>query len=159
MATEVRRPIWKRPTAIAGAVIPLIVAVVVAVLASVGETPRLDASSEARLRASLERMTAGMSDAQKKEFYADCIELTLPDTMKSAFQLTFLHDRPLWSNGPRMFKPLKGMTAAEIHRKAEGARRASRVRGDQAAVSQPTNLFQACRRPSGKPRCRDPSPE
>ena len=130
-----KRPIWKRPGVIASIAMPLIIAVFFAVLAAVGETPRLDASSEVTLGDSLQRMTAGMSDAQKKEFLADCVELTLPDTMKSAFQLAFLSNGPAASNGPRMYKTLQGMNAQEIHRKAEAARRSSRNADNHPAAS------------------------
>ncbi len=118
---KARRPRWMKPIAIVSIAVPLIIAIVFIVLASVGETPRLDASSEASLETSLQRMTEGMSDAQRKEFLADCMDLTLPDTLRSAFQHAFLSNGPPASNGSRMFKPLQGMTAADIHRKAEAA--------------------------------------
>ena len=95
-------------------------------------------------------MTAGMSDAKKKEFLADCMELTLPDTMKSAFQLAFLSNGPPASNGPRMFKPLQGLTAAEIHRKAEMARRASAEAQKNAADFQAEQPLPGVPSPFGK---------
>ena len=119
---------------------PLVIAIVIAVVTSVGETPRLDASSEASLEVSLQKMTAGMSNAQKKEFLADCMELTLPNTMKSAFERAFLSNGPPATTGPRMYRPLQGMNAAEIHRKAEGIRRAARRRranADEPPAEQP----------------------
>jgi hypothetical protein len=75
-AIKVRRPTWKRPAVIASIATPVIIAVFFAVLAALLETPRLDASSEASLETSLQRMTSGMSDAQKKEFHGDCMDLT-----------------------------------------------------------------------------------
>jgi hypothetical protein len=139
-AIKVRRPTWKRPAVIASIATPLIIAVFFTVLAAVLETPRLDASSEASLETSLQRMTSGMSDAQKKEFRADCMDLTLPDMMKSAFQLAFLSNRPPASDGPRMFRPLQGMNAIEIHRKAEEARRARTLADDSADAQSPQPL-------------------
>jgi hypothetical protein len=136
-AIKERRPVWKRSAVIVSLVTPLVSAIMIAVLASVGEIPRLDASSQAKLEASLQRMTAEMSDAQKKEFLAECMELTVPDMMKSAFQLAFLRNRPPASNWPRMFKPLQGMNASEIHWKAKEARRASRNAEKNAAASPP----------------------
>lgn len=119
---------------------PLVIAIVIAVVASVVDKPRLDASSEASLEASLQKMTAGMSAAQKKEFLADCMELTLPDTMKSAFQRAFLSNGPPATTGPRMYRPLQGMSAAEIHRKANVARLVSqgaRTNADKPPSEQP----------------------
>jgi hypothetical protein len=139
-AIKVRRPTWKRPAVIASIATPVIIAVFFAVLAAVLETPRLDASSEASLETSLQRMTSGMSDAQKKEFHADCMDLTLPDMMKSAFQYAFLSNRPPASDGPRMFRPLQGMNAMEIHRKAEEARRARTLADDSADAQSPQPL-------------------
>jgi hypothetical protein len=139
-AIKVRRPTWKRPAVIASIATPLIIAVFFTVLAAVLETPRLDASSEASLETSLQRMTSGMSNAQKKEFRADCMDLTLPDMMKSAFQLAFLSNRPPASDGPRMFRPLQGMNAIEIHRKAEEARRARTLADDSADAQSPQPL-------------------
>jgi hypothetical protein len=136
MAIKGRRPIWKRPAVIVTAVVPVVVAVLIAVLAMVAETPRLDVASEGRLEASLQKMTTGMSDARKKEFFEDCMDLTLPDTMKSAFQHAFLQNGPAAASGPRLFKPLHGMSAAEIHRKAEEVRRAQSA-AEHSASSQP----------------------
>jgi hypothetical protein len=139
-AIKVRRPTLKRPAAIASIATPVIIAVFYAVLAALLETPRLDAPSEASLETSLQRMTSGMSNAQKKEFRADCMDLTLPDMMKSAFQLAFLSNRPPASDGPRMFRPLQGMNAIEIHRKAEEARRARTLADDSADAQSPQPL-------------------
>jgi hypothetical protein len=136
MAIKGRRTIWKRPAVIVTAVVPLVVAVLIAALATVAETPRLDATSEGRLEASLQKMTTGMSDARKKEFFEDCMDLTLPDTMKSAFQRAFLRNGAPAASGPRLFKPLHGMSAAEIHRKAEEVRRAQSA-AESSADSQP----------------------
>jgi hypothetical protein len=136
MAIKDRRPIWKRPAVILTTMVPLVVAVLLAVLATVAETPRLDATSEGRLEASLQKMTTGMSDARKQEFFEDCMDLTLPDTMMSAFQRAFLRNGPPAASGPRLFKPLQGMSAAEIHRKAEEVRRAQSA-AEQSANSEP----------------------
>jgi hypothetical protein len=139
-AIKFPRPTWKRPAVIASIATPLVIAVFFAVLATVLETPRLDASSEASLETSLQRMTSGMSDAQRKEFQADCMDLTLPDMMKSAFQYAFLSNRPPASDGHRMFRPLQGMNAMEIHRKAKKARRARTAAGDSAEAQSPQPL-------------------
>jgi hypothetical protein len=135
MASEVRRPIWKRPTTILGVTLPVFIAVLVAVMATVAEMPRLDATNAATLDASLQKITASMSDDQKKAFLADCTELTLSGTMKTAYQNAFLYEGPPESSGRKMYKPLHGMTAAEIHRKAENAREMARREAKESASS------------------------
>jgi hypothetical protein len=150
MAIKDRRPIWKRPAVILTTMVPLVVAVLLAVLATVAETPRLDATSEGRLEASLQKMTTGMSDARKQEFFEDCMDLTLPDTMMSAFQRAFLRNGPPAASGPRLFKPLQGMSAAEIHRKAEEVRRAQSA-AEQSASSEPPEPLPGVPSPFGPP--------
>ena len=128
---------------------PLVIAIVIAVAASFVEKPRLDASSTAvSLESSLQKVTAGMSDTQKKEFLADCMELTLPGTMKSAFERAFLSNGPPATTGPRMYRPLQGMTAAEIHRKAEGCAttRIARLAGDCRRATRRTVAAPVCPR-------------
>ena len=127
---------WRRSAVIA-TLAPLVIAIVIAVVASVVERPRLDASSEASLEASLQKLTAGMSDAQKKEFLGDCMELTLPDTMKSAFQRAFLSNGPPATTGPRMYRPLQGMMPPRFTarpRKCEFASRDVRANPDEPSA-------------------------
>jgi hypothetical protein len=132
--------IWKKPIVLVGMSAPLIVVVVVGLLASGMKTPRLDATSEGRLKLSMQELTSGMSDDQKKAFLSDCMFLALPDTMKATFQIAFLKDLPPAVNGARLFRPLQGMSAAEIRRKAEEGRGALRERERvpaPATVAQP----------------------
>ncbi len=84
---------------------------------------RLDASSDDALKKSLEKMTAGMTDEQKKQFLGDCMAVVLPEAMKNAFQDAFKKDKQAEpATSSKLFKPLDGMTVGEIHDRAESAR-------------------------------------
>jgi hypothetical protein len=97
----------------------MLVCAVAFLTTSCSNNTRLDASSDEALKKSMERMTAGMSDQQKKQFTEDCLTVVLLDGFKIA-----LEDKggaPLSS--AKMFKPLDGLTVAEIHDKAEEAKK------------------------------------
>jgi hypothetical protein len=85
--------------------------------------PKLDTTSTASAKESMEKMMAGMTDEQKKEFVADCMIAAGSDFMKSAFQNAFSKDRSLMPDDTTLFKPLNGLTVAEIHAKAEETRK------------------------------------
>ena len=90
-----------------------------------GGPARLDTASEESLKASKKAMTFGMTNEQQEEFADDLRAAVLLDELgkmgvgqkSTMFQM----DEP---NELEMFKPLHGMTAAQIHTKAEEVRRA-----------------------------------
>jgi hypothetical protein len=84
---------------------------------------QLDASSKDSLNDSMQKMTANMTDVQKKQFAADSMTLTMSTMMKSAFQGAFSKGSPRAPNETEMFKTLHGLTADEIHAKADEIRR------------------------------------
>ncbi len=82
--------------------------------------PRVDGSSDAAARASMDKMAEGLDDAEKKAFYSDCAVLGMGDMMKSAFGAIRRGQEP-----PKDLSPLRlldGMTRAEIHAGAEARR-------------------------------------
>lgn len=86
----------------------------------------LDTSNEAALKASIERMSAGMTKEQKEAFGKDCMAAVLPDAMKDAFSSAMKSagnktevKKPSETD---LLKPLHGLTVAQIHQKAEEAR-------------------------------------
>jgi hypothetical protein len=89
-----------------------------------GGSPRLDASSDATLEASTKRITAGMTEEQKKAFVSDMGAAVLPGAMKSVFENAFKKgaNKTPPQSGHEVFKPLHGMTASEIHAKADRER-------------------------------------
>jgi len=71
----------------------------------------------------MQKVTANMTDEQKKQFTADFMTLTMPSMMKTAFQSAFSKEGPRVPDETTMLKPLHGLTADEIHAKAEEMRR------------------------------------
>lgn len=93
--------------------------------------PRVDATSEATLKTTLEKMTAGMSDDEKKAFGADCMTVAFfsgPDGGNFGKMLTqgmsaaLKGDKSPKMDTPEIMKLLHGLTVAEIHAKAEEVR-------------------------------------
>jgi hypothetical protein len=68
---------------------------------------RLDVSSRDSLKASLERMTSGMSQDEKIDFESACKRAVAPNV--KVWETVFKPDREV-----EAFKPLHGMTATEI---------------------------------------------
>lgn len=97
---------------------------VMAVVLSGCGKPTLDTTTEATSKASMQKMTEGMTPEQKKQFAGDMIAATFPDAMKSAFSnIGKAQAKPPAPTGPNeMLKPLHGMTVEQIHAKAEAAR-------------------------------------
>ncbi len=79
---------------------------------------RVDSSTDDALKTSLEKMTSGMSEDQKKQFDVDCEAVRFPD--EAALNDFFKQKEPPTKSS--MFKPLHGMTLAEIRSKAEEIR-------------------------------------
>ena len=84
-----------------------------------GSAPRLDTTSEATLKSSMEKLTAGMTEDQKRQLTADTLSITMPTMMKELAKGTARK-----VEGVEFFAPLNGLTAAEIHQRAEQARAA-----------------------------------
>jgi hypothetical protein len=75
---------------------------------------RLDSSSDTAVKQSTDKMTAGMSEEKRLQFFGDCTVIIYPE------ELIGNQKRPATMS--QMYKPLEGMTASEIHSKAEEVR-------------------------------------
>lgn len=84
--------------------------------ASVG-APKIDATNDETLRASLEQITAGMNDTERRRFEAACAALRLPQDTRRAFQAGLSKSATLGQ--AQSYKPLDGLTANEVIKKAE----------------------------------------
>jgi hypothetical protein len=90
--------------------------------------PRFDATSEATAKASMERMSSGMSTAEKEEFGKDVMTVVMGDAMQTA--LSSMANAVQLPKGEiakpastLMFTSINGLTRAEIHAKAEQVRK------------------------------------
>jgi hypothetical protein len=91
-------------------------------LAGCGGAPRFDASSDAAARASVERMKSGLSPEAQKQLDDDIAAVALPGVMATAFRaLSGMVGGPPpdAADVAAAFRPLDGLTASEIHEKAE----------------------------------------
>ena len=95
-------------------------ALVLGILTGCGSAKRLDATDDETLKTSMAAMKASMNEADSKQFQADVQtaaslgpskEATIPGVTRQK------QSKPI-----DKFKPLDGMTAAEIHSKAEEIR-------------------------------------
>jgi hypothetical protein len=91
-----------------------------------GGAPRIDASTDETARASLDRMRAGLSKAQRDALAGDISTVAMPAMIKRALASRNMSEGPAVS-----LKPIDGLTAAEIHEKAEAIRKG---RGGGAAT-------------------------
>jgi hypothetical protein len=96
---------------------PLLVLVLTAVaLTGCSKPARIDASDDAALEASLERITAGMSNDEKRKFLESCGKFIAP--LEPA-------DTPVLKQVPgsqaARYRALDGLTAAEVLAKAAAA--------------------------------------
>src|SRR5215210_7263328 len=82
---------------------------------------RFDATNEATTKASLKRMTAGKTEAQKKQFIADCAAIAAQAATERA-----MHGSP--TSPAEGFKPLHGLTASQIRAKADEVRQSRQAR-------------------------------
>jgi hypothetical protein len=91
--------------------------------------PRFDASSDAAVDASMDRLSQGMSQEDKDKFGLAVAALTMTDGLKSAVgALVSQVEAPSGTDKPEtvkteMFKPLDGLTAAEIVARADDKKR------------------------------------
>lgn len=83
--------------------------------ASVG-APKIDATNDETLRSSLDRITSGMSDTERRQFEAACTALRLPQDTRRSFQAGLSKSAGL--SQADSYKPLHGLTAAEVIKKA-----------------------------------------
>ncbi|MDX2038607.1 MAG: DUF6694 family lipoprotein [Isosphaeraceae bacterium] len=83
---------------------------------------RIDATDEASLQSSLEKINASLDDAGRSKFVADCAVLILPSIEKRELLKTGLSKDRLAAERVAEFKPLQGLNAGEIAAKAEAAR-------------------------------------
>jgi hypothetical protein len=115
--------------------------------------PTLDATDDATLAASLKRMAAGMSPAEKAEFGRSTMLLIFRSAAREAFR-PGVAAKPAPS-AAETAKPLDGLTAAEINRLAAEAR------ADFAATPDPVDPPPAIGPAPGDPPARpaaDPAP-
>jgi hypothetical protein len=106
---------------------------VAALLAGCGSgAPRVDTSSEANLKTSLEKIKGGMNDDERRQFASDTVALMMPDMEKNAAQNQSQPAAPNKSpsapSQTEFFKSMNGMTAAEIHAKAEAIRQEAKAK-------------------------------
>jgi hypothetical protein len=89
-------------------------------LAGCGSAKRVDATSQETLNTSMAAMKASMNEADSKQFQADVTTVTTLGTVKeeAAPGLTSKKQKKPIDK----FKPIDGMSAAEIHSKAEELR-------------------------------------
>jgi hypothetical protein len=95
-------------------------------LAGCSGEPQLDTSSNESFKASLYRMGKGMTGQQRKQLDRDVFTLALTQGLADAF--SGAQDRADKKAGDlpsvNLLRVLNGMTAAEVHAKAEDVRRA-----------------------------------
>jgi hypothetical protein len=84
-----------------------------AALTGCGQTPRIDASSDAALESSLGRITAGMSNEEKRKFFESCGKFIAPLDPK---------DKPVpgrvAGSLAARYRQIDGLTAAQVLAKA-----------------------------------------
>jgi hypothetical protein len=91
-------------------------------VAGCGGPPRFDATNDDTAKASVDRMKAGLSEAQRYALAKDMATVAMPALMKQAFSRMGA-DKGGKIGPAEAMKPLHGLTAAEIHERAEGVRK------------------------------------
>lgn len=86
-------------------------------------TARFDATSEESAKASIDRLSAGMTKEQKEELAKDVMAVVFVDGMQQVVKNAFTPGQKRELSKTDMFRSIHGMTAAEIHTKAEQVRR------------------------------------
>ncbi len=81
---------------------------------------RLDTSSQASIDSSIKAMQSGLSDKDKQQLNADMSAVTMQAVFKAMSESKGQNKGP---TGPELYKPLSGMTAKQIHEKAEEVRK------------------------------------
>jgi hypothetical protein len=78
-----------------------------------GDNPRVDASNDQTLNASLKKMMADMSETEKKQFKTEYMAVAIASSK----------DKPAPTSESQLLKALNGMSVDDIHAKAEEVRR------------------------------------
>jgi hypothetical protein len=93
-------------------------------LAAVGCTgePRLDTTSEETFNASVEKIGQKLDDAGKKQLAEDMATITMTGAMKAVGQVFSNENAKGASTAPDVMKDLNGLTASQLHSKAEEIR-------------------------------------
>jgi hypothetical protein len=86
--------------------------------------PRLDTSSDAAFQASLDRMANGMTDEEKSQLVGDVFAVAVTQSIAQASDGLRNQREKKDLPAARLVILLNGMTADEIHAKAEKVRRA-----------------------------------
>ena len=92
-----------------------------------GGGPRLDATSMDSFGASRKAMEADLTDKQKSQLAKDLADALGPEAARMAMNNTFSKEKST-TNPIDIYKSLDGMTAEEIHLKAEENRQARKKR-------------------------------
>lgn len=87
-----------------------------------GSGNRFDASTQEAIRASKERMTAGLSAQDVKQFEADCMAIVMSEGLKDAIAGAMSGKEPDEASAANAFKALHGMTREQIAAAAAKAR-------------------------------------
>jgi hypothetical protein len=103
-------------------------ALIAALLLSGCGAPKFDATTEASAKASMEAMTAGLSSTEKEEFSRDVMSVVMMDGLQAAFRSMAKGVQAPNESSPKfgsaeMFRPIQGLTRAQIHAKAEEKRK------------------------------------
>jgi hypothetical protein len=101
-------------------------AILCLVLASCNETKRVDGSSEEKMRASIEQMRKGLSDAEKEALGKDMMPVAFADV--NLFQAG--HAPDLFQQ--QMRDRLNGKTREEIHQLAEDVRKRMEANAEES---------------------------
>jgi hypothetical protein len=91
-------------------------------LAGCSRPPRFDATSDATVESSIKAMTEPLSACGRKAFAADLTTISVPGLVKSAFGPGRGKAKGEPPRKSELFGGLHGLTAAEIHAKAEAIR-------------------------------------
>jgi hypothetical protein len=105
-------------------------ALAIAMMAPGCGQPRFDASTAETAKASMERLSAGMNLEQKTALGKDMATVLMVDGLKTAFDSAFGTSGSAPPDKVAAFRSLHGLTAAEIHDKAEAIRKGIVGRGD-----------------------------
>ena len=85
-------------------------------------SPTIDASSAGALAASIKKINRSLSEPDQLTFAKDCSTIIFPDALRVAARNDI---QRAWSRAladPTHFKPLHGLTASQVHDKAEQSR-------------------------------------
>lgn len=95
-------------------------------VAGCGSSPRLDATTQETFKASTEKVEAGMSEQEKREFQRDLATVTMVDRLKDMGKTGAKATTSQSSDPMAIYKPVDGLTAWDVHEKAVAARDSTR---------------------------------